>query len=124
MEPPVQRLSASVRGLAATLVELAQVRLELFSVEAQEEVLRVAGLVAYGAIALVCLALGLGFLAMLITVALWDHNRLLALSVFTALFLFAGGLAAWQSRERVLRGSRLFSASIEELRQDHEALKP
>lgn len=118
------RLSASVRGLAATLIELAQVRLELFSVEAQEEVLRVASLLAYGAIALFCLALGLGFLAILITVALWDTHRLLALAVFAALFLLAGLLAAWRARERVQRGSRLFSASIDELRQDREALKP
>lgn len=118
------RLSASVRGLAATLIELAQVRLELFSVEAQEEVLRVAGLLAYGAIALVCLALGLGFLAILITVALWDTHRLLALAVFAVLFLLAGLLAAWRARERVQRGSRLFSASIDELRQDREALEP
>jgi uncharacterized membrane protein YqjE len=118
------RLSASVRGLAATLIELAQVRLELLSVEAQEEVLRIAGLLAYGAIALVCLALGLGFLAILITVALWDTHRLLALAVFAVLFLLAGLLAAWRARERVQRGSRLFSASIDELRQDREALEP
>jgi len=118
------RLSASVRGLAATLIELAQVRLELLSVEAQEEVLRIAGLLAYGAIALVCLALGLGFLAILITVALWDTHRLVALAVFAALFLLLGLLAAWRARERVQRGSRLFSASIDELRQDREALEP
>lgn len=124
MEPSAQRLSASLRGLAATLVELAQVRLELFSVEAQEEVLRVASLVAYGAIALVCIALGLGFLAILITVALWDEHRLLALSVFTAVFLLAGLVAMAQARERIRRGSRLFSASIEELRQDRESLEP
>jgi len=124
MEPSAQRLSASVRGLAATLIELAQVRLELFSVEAQEEVLRVASMVAYGAIALVCMALGLGFLAILITVALWDQHRLLALSVFTGVFLAVGLFAAWRARERVLRGSRLFSASIDELRQDRESLEP
>lgn len=122
--PSAHRFSASVRGLAATLVELAQVRLELFSVEAQEEVLRVASLVAYGAIALVCLALGLGFLAMLITVALWDENRLLALGVFTAIFLGGGLFAALRARARVLSGSKLFSASIDELRQDREALEP
>lgn len=122
--PAAQRFSASVRGLAATLVELAQVRLELFSIEAQEEVLRIASLVAYGAIALVCLALGLGFAAMLITVALWDEHRLGALGVFTALFLGGGLLAGWRARSRVLSGSKLFSASIEELRQDREALKP
>lgn len=124
MEPAGQRLSASVRGLAATLVEVAQVRLELFSVEAQEEVLRIAGLLAYGAVALVCLSLGLGFLAMLITVALWDTHRLLALAVFAGLFLVVGAVAVWHTRERIRRGTRLFSASIEELRQDHEALRP
>lgn len=124
MEPSAQRLSASLRGLAATLVELAQVRLELFSVEAQEEVLRVAGLVVYGVIALVSLALGLCFLAILITVAVWDEHRLVALSVFTGLFLLVGLVAVGQARARVLRGSRLFSASIDELRQDREALDP
>jgi uncharacterized membrane protein YqjE len=124
MEPSAQRLSASLRGLAATLIELAQVRLELFSVEAQEEVLRVASLVAYGAMALVCMALGLGFLAILITVALWDEHRLLALAVFAGVFLLAGLIAMAQARERIRRGSRLFSASIDELRQDRESLEP
>lgn len=124
MEPAGQRLSASVRGLAATLVEVAQVRLELFSVEAQEEVLRIAGMLVYGAVALVCVSLGLCFLAMLITVALWDTHRLLALGVFAGLFLAVGAVAVWQTRERVRRGTRLFSASIEELRQDREALRP
>lgn len=120
--PP--RLGASVRGLAATLLELLQVRLELLSVEAQEEVLRVAGLLAYGAIAITCLSLGLGFLAMLITVALWDGQRLLALAVFATLFLVLGLLALWQARARVRAGSRLFAASIDELQRDREALKP
>ena len=46
-----QRLSSSLRGLAGTVLELLQVRLELLSVEAQEEVLRVGALMVYGAIA-------------------------------------------------------------------------
>jgi uncharacterized membrane protein YqjE len=50
--------------------------------------------------------------------------RLLALAVFAVLFLLCGLVAAWRARERVLRGSRLFSASIDELRQDREALEP
>jgi uncharacterized membrane protein YqjE len=56
-----QRLSASVRGLAATVLELFQVRLELLSVEAQEEVLRIGALLAYGAVAVTLLGLGLCF---------------------------------------------------------------
>lgn len=118
------RLSASVRGLAGTVLALLQVRLELLSVEAQEEVARIAGLLAYGAAAVACLSLGLGFLAILITVALWDGQRLLALAVFATLFLLLGVIAAWRARDHARSGSRLFATSIDELARDQEALRP
>lgn len=118
-----QRLSSSLKGLAATVLELLQLRLELLSVEAQEEVLRVGALLVYGAVAVAFLSLGVVFLALLITMALWDSHRLLALALFTALFLLMGGVAAWLARERVRSGTRLFSASVEELRQDREGLR-
>lgn len=118
-----QRLSSSLRGLASTVLELVQIRLELLSIEAQEEVLRVGALLVYGAIAVAFLSLGVVLLALLITVALWDTHRLLALGVFTARFLVTGGVAAWLARERVRSGTYLFSASVEELRQDREGLR-
>lgn len=105
------------------MLELVQIRLELFSIEAQEEVLRVGALLVYGAIAVAFLSLGVVLLALLITVALWDSHRLLALSIFTGLFFVIGGMAAWLARERVRSGTRLFSASIEELKQDRDSLR-
>ena len=118
-----QRFSSSLRGLASTVLELVQIRLELFSIEAQEEVLRVGALLVYGAVAVAFLSLGVVLLALLITVALWDTHRLLALGIFTALFLVTGGVAAWLARERVRSGTYLFSASVEELKQDREGLR-
>jgi uncharacterized membrane protein YqjE len=118
-----QRLSSSLKGLAATVLELLQLRLELLSVEAQEEVLRVGALLVYGALAVAFLSLGVVFLALLITVVFWDSHRVLALALFTALFLLMGGVAAWLARDRVRSGTRLFSASVEELRQDREGLR-
>jgi len=118
-----QRLSSSLRGLASTVLELVQIRLELLSIEAQEEVLRVGALLVYGAIAVAFLSLGVVLLALLITVALWDTHRLLALGIFTGLFLVIGGVAAWLARERIRSGTYLFSASVEELRQDREILR-
>lgn len=119
--PP--RFSSSLRGLASTVLELVQIRLELFSIEAQEEVLRVGALLVYGAVAVAFLSLGVVLLALLITVSLWDTHRLLALGIFTGLFLVTGGVAAWLARERVRSGTYLFSASVEELRQDREGLR-
>lgn len=118
-----QRLASSVKGMAATLLELVQLRLELFSVEAQEEVLRVGALLVFGAVAVAFLSLGVVFLAMLATVLLWDTYRWLPLAVFTGLFLVAGGTAAFLARGRIRSGTKLFSASIEELRQDREELR-
>ena len=123
MSVPPTRLSASLKGLTATVLELLQLRLELLSVETQEEVLRVGGLLVYGAVAVAFLSLGLGFLAMLITVALWDSHRLLALALFAGVFLGLGVVAAWLARERVRSGTRLFSATVEELKQDREELR-
>ena len=123
MSPP-RRLAASLQGLAGTVLTLLQVRLELLSVEAQEEVVRVVGLLLYGTLAVVLLALGLGFLAILLTVAWWETQRLLALAVFATLFLVLGGVAAWLAHLRARRGSALFVSSLAELRQDREQLRP
>jgi uncharacterized membrane protein YqjE len=120
--PPL-RLVASLKGLAGTALTLLQVRLELLSVEAQEEVVRVIGLLLWGVVAVVLLALGLGFLAILITVAVWETQRLLALAVFATLFLSLGGVAAWQAYQRARRGTALFAGSLAELRQDREQLR-
>lgn len=121
--PPPRRLAASLQGLAGTALTLLQVRLELLSVEAQEEVVRIAGLLLFGAAAVVLLALGLGFLAILLTVAWWETQRLLALAVFATLFLVLGGVAGWLAYLRARRGSALFASSLAELRQDREQLR-
>lgn len=122
--PPPLSLASSLRGLAAGLVELLRVRLELLTVEARDEVLRLGELVVYGACAIAFLCLGLTFLAVLLTVLLWDGHRLLALTVFATLFLTLGAVAAWLARQRLREGTRLFSASLEELQRDHDRLQP
>jgi len=119
--PPLAR---SLRGLAATLLGLAQVRLELLSVEAREEALRLGEILLYGAIALTMLSVGVAFFAIFLTVLLWDSHRLLALAVFATLFLSGGIVAAWVARDRVRQGSRLFTESIRELQKDRTKLEP
>jgi uncharacterized membrane protein YqjE len=79
-------------------------------------------MLAYGAAAFVCIAAGLIFLAMLLTVMLWDSNRLLALGVFAALFIGVGGVCLALAMGQARAGSRLFSASLAELRKDRDAL--
>jgi len=110
--------------MGGRLLALLQVRLELLGVEAREEVNRLAELVALVAVACVLGCLGLGFLAILITVALWDENRLMALTGFTVLFLTLAAVAIWLARSRYRRDHPPFEASLAELRRDRDALKP
>ena len=89
-------LFASLKGLFGTSLALAQNRLQLLGVELAEERGRLLSLLTFGAIALICLSAGLVFLAVFLTVLLWDSHRLLALGVFSALAAFSGKPAAWR----------------------------
>ena len=117
-----QGLFASTRGLLGTGVTLLHNRLQLLGVELAEERVRLVSMLAYGGAAFLCLAAGLVFLAVFLTVLMWENNRLLALGVFSALFLGAGIASAALAMSLARSGSKLFSASLAELRKDRDAL--
>ncbi len=117
-------LFASTKGLLGTGVTLLHNRLELLGVELAEERVRLVSVLAYGGAAFLCIAAGLIFLAIFLTVLLWENNRLLALGVFSALFLGAGIASLTLAMSLARSGSKLFSASLAELRSDREALAP
>ena len=85
-----------MRGLVADVIELAQVRLELFTVEAREELVRLAGMALMGALAVVFVGFGLIFLAVFLTVLLWDSQRLLAMGWRPRIGLHDGLADAYQ----------------------------
>lgn len=115
-------LFASLKGLFGTSLALVQNRLQLLGVELAEERLRLLSLVTYGAMALICLSAGLVFLAVFLTVLLWDSHRLLALGVFSALFLGGGIVTLLMAMNFARAGSTLFKASLAELARDREAV--
>lgn len=116
-------LFASLRGFATTGVALLRTRVELLKVEAQEEVGRIAGLLLWSIAAVLCGIVGLTFLAVLLTVLLWETQRVLALAVFATLFLGSAAVAVGIALRLARRGSQLFSASLAELRRDETALR-
>lgn len=123
MKAAAEGSAARLRGLLADLLELGQVRLELVAIEAREDIDRLTTLALQGVLAAVLLGFGLVFLAVFCTVLLWDTQRLLALAVFTTLFLGGGlvlALLAWRGLQR---GMRLFRSSVDELRRDQERLR-
>ena len=120
-EPP--KLLESLRGAADSGLALLSNRLELLGVELAEERVRLLALLAYGAVAFIALGAGIVFLAMFVTVLMWDQNRLLALGIFASVFIL-GGIVALVTAMGYARGkSSLFSASLAELRKDRDAIK-
>jgi uncharacterized membrane protein YqjE len=115
--------AARVRGLFADVIELAQVRLELFTVEAREELSGLASMAVMGALAVVLMSFGLIFLAVFLTVLMWDTHRLLALGIFTTLFLGGGTVLALLVWQKARKGLRLFSVTRSELQRDQERLR-
>lgn len=120
--PDQRGLFASAKGLLSTSVTLLHNRLELLGVELAEERARLISMLAYGGAAFLCVAAGLIFFAIFVTVLLWDSYRLLALGVFSALFLGAGIASLTLAISLGRSGSKLFSASLAELRKDRDAL--
>lgn len=119
-----ERLAVSLRGFAASLIEIIHVRFELITVEARDEALRLTELLVYGALAIAFFTFGIAFLAVLFTVLLWDSHRLLVLTLFSTLFITLGLVAGVVARARMIEGTRLFASSLEELKRDRDTLNP
>lgn len=113
-----------MRQMLATLLEIAQVRLELVATEIEQEKLRVFDALLLAGVGLVLLSVGTvllcGFALMLIS----EGYRLAALGVL-ALALLAGGVLALRAGGQRLRGpGGIFGASLAEISQDREGLAP
>ncbi len=115
-------LFASLKTLAATVLSIGHTRLELLSVELEEERLRLTSMLLWALFALFCAGLGIVLLAMLFVVALWDSNRLLALAIPALLFLLGATLSWRVVRAKAAAKPGLFSASLAELSKDREQL--
>ena len=110
-----------VRRMLATLVTLAHARLELVTVELEEEAQRLTRVVLYALVGLFCAGVAVVLLAMTVVIAFWEHRVLAALLVTCA---FAGG-AAYAGvvvRRHLRERPRFLGATLAELQRDARAL--
>lgn len=116
-------LLVSAKAALGTTLTLLQTRLMLLATELEEERQRLISLLLWGAIAVLGLGAGLVFLAIFLTVLLWDSHRLLVLAVFSVIFLLGGVFAALLVKRLAAMSSGIFAASLAELSQDRAALR-
>jgi uncharacterized membrane protein YqjE len=115
-------LFGSVKALTATLLAIAQTRLELLSTELQEEWVWLSAMLVWTLVTLFCAGVGVGLATLFVVFALWDTHRLLALGIPAILFLL-GAVLAWLVVIGKARAKpRLFAASLAELSKDRKQL--
>jgi uncharacterized membrane protein YqjE len=115
-------LLESLAALATTLVAIAHTRLDLLSVDLEEDRERVLSLLVLTLAALFCLGVGVVLATILLVVAFWDTHRVLALSGLAGFFL-AVGMAAWIfAMHKARTKPRLFAVSLSELLKDRQQL--
>ena len=116
-------LFASLRRLLATALEMAQVRLDIFSTEVELEKRRLFDGLLWGAVALLVLGIGLVLLCGFVILLFWDGYRLAAVGVMVLLLLLGSVLLMREARRRLRTPTGMFSASMAELERDHAELQ-
>lgn len=116
-------LFASVRRLLGTVLEIAQVRLELLGTELELEKRRLFDALLLGLIALLAVGVGVVLLCGFIILLFWESYRLPAVGVLTLLFLAAGAWLVYAARRRLQSATGIFEASLAELKLDRAGLQ-
>ena len=112
----------SLGTFAATLAAIVQTRLELLSVDMEEDRAHYLSLLMLVLAALFCLGVGAVLATILIVVVFWDTQRILVLGLLAGLFL-TGGIAAWLfAMHKIKTRPRIFAASLLELFKDRQQL--
>jgi uncharacterized membrane protein YqjE len=119
---PATGLLASLRRLLGTVLEMAQVKLEIFGNELELEKRRLVEGLLWAAVALVMLALGLVLLCGFVVLLFWDGYRLAAVGAMALLFLGGGWLLLRHARRRLRSPDGMFASSLAELQRDQSAL--
>jgi uncharacterized membrane protein YqjE len=115
---------ATLQRLFATLLLAARTRLELVSVEVEEQIAYAANLLVWTLVALFSAALGLLFLVITILIAFPERYRLIAAGAVTAALIALAAASVVVVRTRLKARPRFLVASISELGRDATAATP
>lgn len=117
-------LAESVIRLVATLLAMAQTRMELVAAEVQEESLRYFSYLLWSLAAMFCLGIAIVAAVLLVVVLYWDTHRIGILLTLSVLFGITG-VAIGLRLHRQYRGKpQLLAYSTSVLSRDAEMLQP
>jgi uncharacterized membrane protein YqjE len=114
----------SIRSFLASWVAVIKTRVEIVSLEIEEQREWLESLILMAVGALFCLSLGLILLTLLIVVIFWESHPLWVLGAFSFLYLACGTALALTLRQKLKDKPKIFSSTASELGKDYAALQP
>jgi uncharacterized membrane protein YqjE len=115
-------IQSSISRIAATVVAMLQTRIELVSVELEEELVRFSTYFIATLIALFCAGVAVTLGIFLVIALYWDEHRIAVLLTLIGIFSVTSvALAAWV-RNQFMTKPRLLENSIAELKKDAELI--
>jgi uncharacterized membrane protein YqjE len=120
---PIVNLLHSVKQLLATLLAMAQTRLELLTTELQSDIQRLAVTLFWSLAALFTLGIGCFMAGLALIFIFWDTHRVLVSLCVTAAFFGFALLAIMIVTRRLRNQPRLLQETLAELKRDHNSLK-
>lgn len=113
----------SIRRLGDSALSMLHRRLELASIELQEEKYRLLDLLIRAAVLIVLGILTLVTATALVVVVFWDRSPVITLTIITAAYTLTTISVAMGLRDKVKTNPRPFADSVEELKKDREWLR-
>lgn len=116
-------LFSSLRSFWSVMMTIIHTRLELLTLELEEEATRAVRLIVVILAGLFCVGMAVFFLMFLLIVVFWEHRVLVLGLVFGASAL-ASVILLFVARAMILTRPRFLSHTLTELRRDAESLRP
>lgn len=113
----------SLGRIGATLVAMAQTRLELAAVEMQEESQRLLGYVVLALLSLILFGIAMMLVAFLVIIIFWDSYRIHAAAGMALLFGVAGAFVALKLKTSFDARPPLLGATLAELNKDINVIR-
>jgi uncharacterized membrane protein YqjE len=116
-------LFVSLRSFWGVIVAILYTRLDLATLELEEEATRAVQLVAVIIGALLCLGMTLFFIMFFLVVTFWEE-RVLVLGIVCGFGIVATTLLAFVAKNMIQDRPKFLSQTLAELRRDVESLRP
>ncbi|HEY0257283.1 MAG TPA: phage holin family protein [Candidatus Methylacidiphilales bacterium] len=121
--PGTPTLFTSLRSFWGVLVAILYTRLDLLTVELEEEAKRAVQLVMVSVATLLCISMAVFFLMFFLIALFWEH-RLIVLGIVFGFYVLASVILFFVARSMVLSRPRFLSQTLAELHRDVEGLHP